>query len=80
MKLKIKFPFVEGFGDYHYIDDKLYQFEQIFATKIKAKEIAFDGEYWGVFYVEKLPKKETLKKMLLEAGFRDDLEYSEFKY
>jgi hypothetical protein len=78
MKIKLKFPFVEGFGDYHEIKCKADDLNEIFAERIKSKEIAFDGEYWGVFYVGKLPHKNELKKMLFNAGWCDKLHNSEF--
>ncbi len=78
MKTKIKFPFVDSFGDYHDIDDKLSSLNEVFTDRIKAKEIAYDGTYWGVFYVGKLPSKDRLKKMVVAAGWCDKYEHSNF--
>jgi len=79
MKTKIKFPFVDSYGDYHEIEELRDDLNEIFTKTIKCKEVAFDGNYWGLFYVGKLPKKSTVKKLLLEAGWADNLEHSEFK-
>lgn len=76
--MKTKIPLVKGFGDYH----DIYAFEdelnEVIVPRIKSKEIAFDGEYWGVFYVSKLPPKDKLKKLLIAAGWSDQFEHSEF--
>ena len=79
MKLKIKFPFVEAFDDYHDIKDKAEYLNEIFVTKIKYKEIAFDGFYWGLFYVGKMPSRKTIHKLVVDMGWEKNLGFSEFK-
>jgi hypothetical protein len=76
--MKMKLPFVRGFGDYH--DAWAFQdnLNDVSIGKVKYKEIAFDGLYWGVFFEGKLPPKDKLKKILLKAGWADNLEHSEF--
>ncbi len=76
--IKIQVPFVESFEDYH---DIKWRHEELAGQgfKIKWKEIAFDGTYWGVFYEKKLPDNKTLKAMLMERGFYPDHEFSDFR-
>jgi hypothetical protein len=79
MKTKIKFPFVDSFADYHDIIYKADELNEIFVTKIKYKEIAFDGDYWGLFYVGKMPSRKTIHKLLVDMGWEKNLGFSEFK-
>ena len=79
MKTKIKFPFVGRFQDYHEILDKQIQLNDVFVQRVNAKEIAFDGMYWGVFYVGRIPSDANLKEMLLKAGWHNQVPNSEFR-
>ncbi len=78
-----EFPFVESFGDYHDIEYKLDQYKEIAkgnGVKIIAEEVAFDGNYYGLFYIggERPSEKEALK-LLKKQGFDDSLEHSDFR-
>lgn len=74
MKTKIKFPFVESFHDYHDIDYKKDDFNQIFVEHVKGREVAFDGQYYGLFYVGELPHKNVIRKLCVEAGWDENAE------
>ncbi len=74
-----KFPWVEWYSDYHGIERDLDKLRDSFKTKrIKAREIGFDGFYWGIFYLDKLPKTKDIKKMLVNTDFDFDREDSDF--
>lgn len=72
MKLKIKFPFVKSFYDFHYIPNYRDDLNEIFVDKIRCYECGFDGDYWGVFYIGKRPDRKTVKTMLKNSGFNHD--------
>ena len=78
-KIKIKFPFVEGFRDYHDIRFKQEFLSGVFVDKIKSKEVAYDGCYYGIFYIGKIPSKDIIKEMCIKAGWQSDLDYSDFR-
>jgi len=69
-------PFVQGFGDYHYIDDEIAALKKKFQIKgrvIMSKEIAYDGNYWGLYWIRgKKPSKADIKQLLIDNGFRHD--------
>lgn len=73
MKLRpvcsVEVPFVESFGDYHEIDAKISSLQEVYGKRIKGKEIAFNGNYWGVFYVGTCPRRQELRKLLKAQGF-----------
>lgn len=71
-KLKIKFPFVESFNDYHSITYKMDDLNEVLTPKVKSAEIGFDGNYWGLFYVGKKPSKKVVDSMLKSAGFVEE--------
>ena len=77
------FPFVESFDDYHDIEYTLDQYKEVAkdnSVKIIAEEVAFDGAYYGLFYIggERPSEKETLR-MLKKQGFNDGLDHSDFR-
>ena len=78
MKTKIKFPFVERFQDYHDIKYRAEDLNDIFVSKIKCKEVAFDGCYYGLFYMGKLPAKQKIRQLCLDAGWHEDYENADF--
>lgn len=62
------FPFVESFGDYHDIEYQHSLFKKHFGN-VCAREIAFDGNYWGVFWIRgERPTRKNVIKMLINAG------------
>ena len=71
-KLKIKFPFVRNFRDYHEIDFFMDDLNKLFQERIRSYELGCDGMYWAVFYIGKRPKKSTTDIMLDNAGFDFD--------
>lgn len=78
MKVKISFPLVRSVRDYHEIDEEARMFNEIFVDTIKCKEVAFDGAYYAVFYVGKIPAKSAIKQLCLDAGFWEESGYSKF--
>jgi hypothetical protein len=76
MKLKIRFPHVKAFCDYHELSAYGDRLNEIFADNVKWKEIAFYGRYWGVFYYRKKPDTTTLKMLLYSAGWKESQESS----
>ncbi len=69
MKLKLKFPFVREFDDYHEIDFFRDTLQEFLVEKIKGIELGFDynsGEYIGLFYMGKKPSKDVIQKLLEE--------------
>lgn len=72
MKLKLKFPYLRSFGDYHDIKYHCDDLNDVFVARVKCKEVAFhDGKYWGLFYIGKLPSKKQLKIALIRSGLRE---------
>lgn len=74
---KQAFPFIQAFGDYHEIDTQLANFKKNGFKSIKAKEIAYDGRFWGVFYQNTIPSPCELVKELKKLKFQDGA-YSTF--
>jgi hypothetical protein len=66
--MNIKIPYVKSFEDYHEIGDKLSFIKEIIPS-IKACEVGFDGVYWGLFYIDKMPSKEEILQLLKKKGF-----------
>lgn len=64
---KLRLPFVKDFGDYHDIYAECDLLNELFEERIKCKEVAFDGRYWGLFYVGVMPTKSEIRKMLKDA-------------
>ena len=75
--MRTRIPLVKGFRDYRDIGAFKANLNEVIVPLVKSKEIAFDGDYWSVFYIGKLPSKNELKKLLLAAGWSDQLEHSE---
>ena len=73
----VRFPYVDGYCDYHDIEFAKNDYEFVFGRgKICAKEVAFDGNYWGLFWVRgHKPTNKEIRKMIGDAGFEDN-EYS----
>ncbi|MDE2022469.1 MAG: hypothetical protein KGI71_06175 [Patescibacteria group bacterium] len=69
MKTKLKFPFVKAFRDYHEIDAYCYDLNEIFVERISAKQVAFGGAYWALFYVGRKPSNYMIHTMLTSAGW-----------
>ena len=69
-------PFVKRFCDYHYIDEALECYQDL-VPNMKSEEIAFDGDYWGLFYTGRKSSNKRVKELLLESGFTYENEYSE---
>ncbi len=65
------FPQVGSFGDYHDIDYLVNDLNKLgmFNKKIRCAEVGFSGEYWGVFYIGRKPKKADIKELLDKAGY-----------
>lgn len=80
-KITDLFPKVLGFGDYHEIDEHARLFSSLIGHHVYRREVAFDGRYWGVFWIgqEKKPSRETIKTLLLQAGWDETLEESELR-
>jgi len=69
---KLKLPFVEPFPDYHDINYKLEDLKHLF-PQLRAKEVFFDGSYWGLFYAHGfMPEKPDVNAMLESAGALGD--------
>ena len=67
MKVKIEFPFVKIFDDYHEIYYYRDLLNEIFVETIKSKEVYIrvgSGHYYGLFYINRLPPKQKIKEML----------------
>ena len=77
------FPFVREFIDYHDIEwelDKLRERYGKQGTVILSREIAFDGSYWGLFWVRgRKPSKKDIRVLLEEADFSFELEHAEIR-
>lgn len=58
--------FIASFYDYHDITGLE---ESMTAQGWKAAEIAFDGKYWGLFWVGAKPSKKEIKDRLKKLGF-----------
>jgi hypothetical protein len=71
MRKSTNIPCVVRFEDYHEIEDFKDSLRNIIPG-IKAKEVAFDYYYYGLFYKDKLPSKESLLELLKKAGFDTD--------
>lgn len=71
-ELKIQFPFVKSFSDYHgggcFADD----LSTIFKPKIKFYEFGFNGDYYFVFYVGNKPKKNEIIEAMKRQKFSDE--------
>lgn len=67
-----QFPFVESFTDYHDIDYHAEDLTKRFNRRIGFAEIGFceNGNYWGIFYVGRKPKKAVIKQLLNDDGFK----------
>jgi hypothetical protein len=57
--------YVSSFGDYHDIDEHTDHLPKGW----KGKEVAFDRDYWGLFWTGIKPKREEIKSMLEKEGF-----------
>jgi len=66
---KLSVPYVKSFEDYHGITDTKEELHGRGFDDIKSKEVGFDGRYWGLFYVGKLPKSYEIRTMLAAYGF-----------
>ena len=67
--VKITFPLVKEFKDYHYIEEFADSLNMVSDKKIKYKELPglfCDGWYVGLFYIGTMPNKEELDKMVGE--------------
>jgi len=73
MKTRVKdfFPCVRGFGDYHEIEECASILSD-FISPVRSREIAFNGRYWGVFWLktEGKPDKKTIQNLLDKAGVK----------
>ena len=71
--MKFTLPAVRDFDDYHeieYVKEILNSFAE---KRIKAKELpSTAGRYWGIFYVDNLPPKKEMDKLLEKAGWIDE--------
>ena len=70
--LTIQMPFVESFSDYHEIDEEQRNLKKLSGkkTNICCKEIGFDGDYWGVFWIRgNKPSVDEIREMLIKEGF-----------
>lgn len=66
-------PFVKAFPDYHDIDYDLKIYQDL-VPNMKAVEIGFDYNYWGLFYTGRKPSKNAIKQLLKDANFGFDYE------
>jgi hypothetical protein len=75
------FPFVEMFEDYHEVPERLKELKEHYqydGNIIMGKEVAFDGYYWGLFWIKgKKPNKEFIKELLAEMDFDFEIDHSE---
>lgn len=55
---------VESFSDYHDIYDEACRLNDISEENIKYKEVGFNGMYYAIFYIGKLPAKKVVTKLL----------------
>ncbi|MHA2279908.1 MAG: hypothetical protein ACXAC5_03400 [Promethearchaeota archaeon] len=74
-KVEIKVPFAEEFDDYHEIDHLVNDINERANAepKLKGIEVAFCGNYLGVFYVGRKPPRKKIKEIVKESlGIDDD--------
>lgn len=78
--LTAEFPFVEGFRDYHYIEDEAERLTKLFKRKVGFKEVGFceNADYWGLFYVGRCPARAVIKKLGVDAGYKSMYEDDDF--
>ena len=65
--VKATLPKLVVVRDYHEFDSVKETLNDILDVRVKVKEIAFDGDYIGVVYVDKLPTKQEIDKLLKKA-------------
>jgi hypothetical protein len=67
------FPHVRCFIDHDSIPYELAELRKHFQSKgrvIMGKEIAFDGDCWGLYWIKgKKPSKQDIKRLLIDNGF-----------
>lgn len=61
-QLKVIVPNIITFSDYHEIDTFLYDLNEFFGGKMKAKELGFDGGYQAIFYLKQDREYKALVK------------------
>jgi hypothetical protein len=71
--MKNPLPLAVGFMDYH----EIHNIAESLRPRIKVKEVAFDGEYWALFYQGKLPNRKIIRKVLERDGWDSNHEYAE---
>lgn len=66
----LEVPFVSSFDDYHDIFELQSNLKDLFGNKLKVKEVASDGTYWGlVYYHGEKPTTQEAKDLLKLEGF-----------
>ena len=65
-----KLPYVKAFDDYHLIEEEEEKLRYVLGTEVKSKEVAFDGMYYGLFFVGGKPSEDMVMDLLKKAGFK----------
>jgi len=80
MKATPNLPVVIGATDYHYFDVIKEALNKAFKEKVKMKELGFDGNYYAVFYFQKLPSIKEQAWLLKEANYNFDFSPEDLPY
>lgn len=78
------FPYVEGFADYHMIEWEVKKLKERYNTSgivIMGKEVAYDRDYWGLFWIKGLkPSQKQVEELLRELDFDFHFEAAEIHH
>jgi hypothetical protein len=70
-KVSFSIPMIVCAEDYHDAKEFAQTLSGLTKTKIKAKELTqlFDGDYYHVLYVDKIPTSEEISELRKEGAF-----------
>lgn len=76
IKTKLNFPIFETFSDYHDANPIQRFLTGQLGIEIMIKEVAFDGQYWIMFYIGEEPPEDYVKDFLKNQGIKTEYVYN----